>query len=500
MNKENNTPKLNTENTILTDNSELPEIFSSPDPVAVPKPEVEKDEETTNKPKSKLTIVMVVLLTIIFLACVAFYLFSKSVFTTENFIEESTNRISNLLNSNVSNDNQLIDLLNNDFKSNGRIKITTNAEELSFLNNVSLDFNIEMSINKEILGLEALLRQNDASLNGRLYINQKEMFIESEDILSRVLKTDLGENIFDNIKAALNSQEKQTSKEDVLYVINKTIEYAGIALKEANIETHNKVLSVEYVITLDNESQQRVSSKFKELINSDERTKKFFNTNTTESTSINDEYYDDFEVDNTIVITIKQNTITQSIEEFAIENSYTKLSGIKIGSNKYKITSDAEDSLEYYLTISTESIGIDIVEDGNNVMSASLVTNQDKFAFKFSTGEGQNFEVNITKDKITVNITMNETKIKGESTIRLEDEKSSTSGNLVITSNDTQTKIDFSVTTQYKENIVSKKSFENAMNINELTEDQILEIQNKLSEKLPQLEMFVANTTETQTY
>ena len=385
----------------------------------------------------------------------------------------------------------IIDTLDNidkyDVISDSNIKLTTASSELKDLNNLEIGLKTNQSLKNNYLDMDISLKQDTGTLTGTLAIDNNKIYIDSKDIINKVLTTKSDEDLFGNVDE-YTEKLKSYAKYDIESIANNIVKYLFESLKEANLNTKYNGLNVIYTYEINDTNKDKINDKFMKLVNEDKVLSDIINENNA------------ITLEN-VKITIEVNMLNNTVENFTIKSDESEIKGVKIDKNKYKITSDED---EYEVEVTKEKIVINGKDENNNPAQAKIETSDNKAMLVYTTND-MSLDITINSEKkntsnIEIKINSENIKTNGNLTIT-SDEKNKTSeisGKLNLSYNDYSITLDIKNNGKYGNNLVTKKNYNNAIDIENVTEEDSLTITTNLMDKISKFKAynFIQNLTD----
>ena len=325
--------------------------------------------------------------------------------------------------------------------------------------------------------MDISLKQDTGTLTGTLAIDNNKIYIDSKDIINKVLTTKSDEDLFGNVDE-YTEKLKSYAKYDIESIANNIVKYLFESLKEANLNTKYNGLNVIYTYEINDTNKDKINDKFMKLVNEN-------NAITLEN----------------VKITIEVNMLNNTVENFTIKSDESEIKGVKIDKNKYKITSDED---EYEVEVTKEKIVINGKDENNNPAQAKIETSDNKAMLVYTTND-MSLDITINSEKkntsnIEIKINSENIKTNGNLTIT-SDEKNKTSeisGKLNLSYNDYSITLDIKNNGKYGNNLVTKKNYNNAIDIENVTEEDSLTITTNLMDKISKFKAynFIQNLTD----
>ena len=448
-------------------------------------------EDFREKKSKKGLVITLIIVLIILLLSIGSFLFIKNKYTASSFLDQSSKNINTFINEVFEGITINKDYLDNidkyDVISDSNIKLTTASSELKDLNNLEIGLKTNQSLKSNYLDMDISLKQDTGTLTGTLAIDNNKIYIDSKDIINKVLTTKSDEDLFGNVDE-YTEKLKSYAKYDIESIANNIVKYLFESLKEANLNTKYNGLNVIYTYEINDTNKDKINDKFMKLVNEDKVLSDIIN----EDNAITLE---------NVKITIEVNMLNNTVENFTIKSDESEIKGVKIDKNKYKITSDED---EYEVEVTKEKIVINGKDENNNPAQAKIETSDNKAMLVYTTND-MSLDITINSEKkntsnIEIKINSENIKTNGNLTIT-SDEKNKTSeisGKLNLSYNDYSITLDIKNNGKYGNNLVTKKNYNNAIDIENVTEEDSLTITTNLMDKISKFKAynFIQNLTD----
>lgn len=448
-------------------------------------------EDFREKKSKKGLVITLIIVLIILLLSIGSFLFIKNKYTASSFLDQSSKNINTFINEVFEGITINKDYLDNidkyDVINDSNIKLTTASSELKDLNNLEIGLKTNQSLKNNYLDIDISLKQDTGTLTGTLAIDNNKIYIDSKDIINKVLTTKSDEDLFGNVDE-YTEKLKSYAKYDIESIANNIVKYLFESLKEANLNTKYNGLNVIYTYEINDTNKDKINDKFMKLVNEDKVLSDIIN----EDNAITLE---------NVKITIEVNMLNNTVENFTIKSDESEIKGVKIDKNKYKITSDED---EYEVEVTKEKIVINGKDENNNPAQAKIETSDNKAMLVYTTND-MSLDITINSEKkntsnIEIKINSENIKTNGNLTIT-SDEKNKTSeisGKLNLSYNDYNITLDIKNNGKYGNNLVTKKNYNNAIDIENVTEEDSLTITTNLMDKISKFKAynFIQNLTD----
>lgn len=448
-------------------------------------------EDFREKKSKKGLVITLIIVLIILLLSIGSFLFIKNKYTASSFLDQSSKNINTFINEVFEGITINKDYLDNidkyDVINDSNIKLTTASSELKDLNNLEIGLKTNQSLKNNYLDMDISLKQDTGTLTGTLAIDNNKIYIDSKDIINKVLTTKSDEDLFGNVDE-YTEKLKSYAKYDIESIANNIVKYLFESLKEANLNTKYNGLNVIYTYEINDTNKDKINDKFMKLVNEDKVLSDIINENNA------------ITLEN-VKITIEVNMLNNTVENFTIKSDESEIKGVKIDKNKYKITSDED---EYEVEVTKEKIVINGKDENNNPAQAKIETSDNKAMLVYTTND-MSLDITINSEKkntsnIEIKINSKNIKTNGNLTIT-SDEKNKTSeisGKLNLSYNDYSITLDIKNNGKYGNNLVTKKNYNNAIDIENVTEEDSLTITTNLMDKISKFKAynFIQNLTD----
>lgn len=448
-------------------------------------------EDFREKKSKKGLVITLIIVLIILLLSIGSFLFIKNKYTASSFLDQSSKNINTFINEVFEGITINKDYLDNidkyDVINDSNIKLTTASSELKDLNNLEIGLKTNQSLKNNYLDIDISLKQDTGTLTGTLAIDNNKIYIDSKDIINKVLITKSDEDLFGNVDE-YTEKLKSYAKYDIESIANNIVKYLFESLKEANLNTKYNGLNVIYTYEINDTNKDKINDKFMKLVNEDKVLSDIIN----EDNAITLE---------NVKITIEVKMLNNTVENFTIKSDESEIKGVKIDKNKYKITSDED---EYEVEVTKEKIVINGKDENNNPAQAKIETSDNKAMLVYTTND-MSLDITINSEKkntsnIEIKINSENIKTNGNLTIT-SDEKNKTSeisGKLNLSYNDYSITLDIKNNGKYGNNLVTKKNYNNAIDIENVTEEDSLTITTNLMDKISKFKAynFIQNLTD----
>ena len=432
-------------------------------------------EDFREKKNKKGLIIGLSAMLIVLLAVIGGIFYIKKTFNASSFLDQSSKKINTFVNEVFEglefNKEYLDNIDTYDLINETNIKLTTNSNNLKDLNNLEIGFKTNQSIKNNYLDVDLNLKQDTGALNGILVIDNSKIYIDSKDIIDKVLTTTSKEDIFGSVNE-YTEKLKSFTKNDISSVANNLVKYMFEALKEADINTKFNGLKVTYTYEINDNNKTKINDKFMDLVKNDKALAEYVTENS-------------LTIDNIKVI-VEVTVPTNNVENFSITSSDIKVEGTKIEANKYRVTSGEN---TYEIEITDEKIVISGTDENNKPAQAKIEVSNDKTMIVF-TANDMSLDITLdNKDKDTPNIEIKvntqDLKINGNITLKNDEKnkKNNLSGKISLNYKEYDATLDITSNSNYGNNLVTKKNYTNATDIENISDEDSLNMMTNLMEK-----------------
>lgn len=420
------------------------------------------------KSKKKKLVIGLSIIGVIIIVVLGTILFVKGNYNAQKFLDKNIKLINNKF-------DDVIDALNLDnIKNNeepitnfGKIKFETNSIELKDLNNIALEYKINSVLKDKYVDYDFTLSQlEQASININGLINDTKIYFTSKELIDKNYFYDLTD-----VQKSFNEEnnykiiEQLTNEDNIKYIVSSLLNKINNSLKKSTITTKYDKLNVIYTYEVNDSNKDLVNDNLIKEIKNDSKLIKLLNI-TDEDIDNLDNVIDNFKLEITI------NMFTNNIKEFTITTADEKLVGTQIDNNKLKITSSTSDDyieLEY----SEKMLGITLYENSKSTDQFLIETKKDEININYSYDEYL-FEANITKENIKMSYKTNDMNISLDFKITGDKDKN-IDGQINLDKDNENIKLIINNTITYKNNF-EKKQMNNAININDISNEDLNEI------------------------
>lgn len=430
------------------------------------------NNETNNnqvKPKNnkkKIIIIVSIIVGVILLAIIAMFIYVKVAFKAGKYLDkkldEFTTSVTEAFSALNMNNNQ-------DIRYSGTFKPTSNIATFEGLNNATIEFEALYSLTNNIVDINFdLLNGTTSTLNGELYIDN-ETFVLDSTLYENPLYMDI-----DN-SSEISNEELMNIISDAEYFVNGFATYFVEALKDTTLTTEIAGLTAKYTYTIDDTNKEAFASRMNELINSDERFKELLEEFLGETNpEVNPENIDDF------TFYVETSIPSGDVKIFfLVIDDETIFSGEELESGTFRLYAGEEQLAD----ITTNGDEITFKMDMDNEGSIDIIYNENTKEINGTiTFDTATLKIGSTKDNdnMLYIISLEDTSSDVFMGISADTSDTVITGYILIKSGEEEIQLDYDINIEYGSNLVSNKTFDNAQNIEYLTEAEQGQIEENL--------------------
>ena len=430
------------------------------------------NNETNNnqvKPKNnkkKIIIIVSIIVGVILLAIIAMFIYVKVAFKAGKYLDkkldEFTTSVTEVFSALNMNNNQ-------DIRYSGTFKPTSNIATFEGLNNATIEFDALYSLTNNIVDINFdLLNGTTSTLNGELYIDN-ETFVLDSTLYENPLYMDI-----DN-SSEISNEELMNIISDAEYFVNGFATYFVEALKDTTLTTEIAGLTAKYTYTIDDTNKEAFASRMNELINSDERFKELLEEFLGETNpEVNPENIDDF------TFYVETSIPSGDVKIFfLVIDDETIFSGEELESGTFRLYAGEEQLAD----ITTNGDEITFKMDMDNEGSIDIIYNENTKEINGTiTFDTATLKIGSTKDNdnMLYIISLEDTSSDVFMEISADTSDTVITGYILIKSGEEEIRLDYDINIEYGSNLVSNKTFDNAQNIEYLTEAEQGQIEENL--------------------
>ena len=430
------------------------------------------NNETNNnqvKPKNnkkKIIIIVSIIVGVILLAIIAMFIYVKVAFKAGKYLDkkldEFTTSVTEAFSALNMNNNQ-------DIRYSGTFKPTSNIATFEGLNNATIEFDALYSLTNNIVDINFdLLNGTTSTLNGELYIDN-ETFVLDSTLYENPLYMDI-----DN-SSEISNEELMNIISDAEYFVNGFATYFVEALKDTTLTTEIAGLTAKYTYTIDDTNKEAFANRMNELINSDERFKELLEEFLGETNpEVNPENIDDF------TFYVETSIPSGDVKIFfLVIDDETIFSGEELENGTFRLYAGEEQLAD----ITTNGDEITFKMDMDNEGSIDIIYNENTKEINGTiTFDTATLKIGSTKDNdnMLYIISLEDTSSDVFMEISADTSDTVITGYILIKSGEEEIRLDYDINIEYGSNLVSNKTFDNAQNIEYLTEAEQGQIEENL--------------------
>lgn len=430
------------------------------------------NNETNNnqvKPKNnkkKIIIIVSIIVGVILLAIIAMFIYVKVAFKAGKYLDEKldefTTSVTEVFSALNMNNNQ-------DIRYSGTFKPTSNIATFEGLNNATIEFEALYSLTNNIVDINFdLLNGTTSTLNGELYIDN-ETFVLDSTLYENPLYMDI-----DN-SSEISNEELMNIISDAEYFVNGFATYFVEALKDTTLTTEIAGLTAKYTYTIDDTNKEAFANRMNELINSDERFKELLEEFLGETNpEVNPENIDDF------TFYVETSIPSGDVKIFfLVIDDETIFSGEELENGTFRLYAGEEQLAD----ITTNGDEITFKMDMDNEGSIDIIYNENTKEINGTiTFDTATLKIGSTKDNdnMLYIISLEDTSSDVFMEISADTSDTVITGYILIKSGEEEIQLDYDINIEYGSNLVSNKTFDNAQNIEYLTEAEQGQIEENL--------------------
>ena len=434
---------------------------------------VENIASKSNERKGKKGIIVGIVLAIVVIV-VGCFLYVKMTYTASSFLNQNSKKINAFVNEAFEGITFNKDYLENideyDISSDAKLKLTTNATDLKNFNNLEIGLKTESSLKNNYVSLDVNLKQDKASLRGTITVDNNKIYLDSKDLLDKTLTTTSEENLFGSVEDLENTLKSFSSISDLEDAINNLVKYLFEALKEADLSTKYNGLNVVYTYEINDNNKEKIIDKFKSLIKDDE-----------------------LSLEN-VKIVVEVSIFGNKIENFTITSEDMEVKGVRTKGNTYEVTSGEE---KFNLEVTKEKIVISGNDEYNEPFNLKIEVKDKKIEMNLKSSTTV-FNMTLINKKNTSNIKLiieaEGLKVDGNIDVTTDNKnkKEDLTGKINVSYSDYNITLDISSKSEYGKNIINKKDYKDAVDINDITEKDSNTLMTNTMDKISEFKAYKA--------
>lgn len=444
---------------------------------------VENIASKSNERKEKKGVIVGIVLAIVVIV-VGCFLYVKMTYTASSFLNQNSKKINAFVNEAFEGITFNKDYLENideyDISSDAKLKLTTNATDLKNFNNLEIGLKTESSLKNNYVSLDVNLKQDKASLRGTITVDNNKIYLDSKDLLDKTLTTTSEENLFGSVEDLENTLKSFSSISDLEDALNNLVKYLFEALKEADLSTKYNGLNVVYTYEINDNNKEKIIDKFKSLIKDDEVLSSYLED-------------DELSLEN-VKIVVEVSIFGNKIENFTITSEDMEVKGVRTKGNTYEVTSGEE---KFNLEVTKEKIVISGNDEYNEPFNLKIEVKDKKIEINLKSSTTV-FNMTLINKKNTSNIKLNieaeGLKVDGNIDVTTDNKnkKEDLTGKINVSYSDYNITLDISSKSEYGKNIINKKDYKDAVDINDITEKDSNTLMTNTMDKISEFKAYKA--------
>lgn len=444
---------------------------------------VENIASKSNDRKEKKGIIFGIVLAIVVIV-VGCFLYVKMTYTASSFLNQNSKKINAFVNEAFEGITFNKDYLENideyDISSDAKLKLTTDATDLKDFNNLEIGLKTESSLKNNYVSLDVNLKQDKASLRGTITVDNNKIYLDSKDLLDKTLTTTSEENLFGSVEDLENTLKSFSSISDLEDALNNLVKYLFEALKEADLSTKYNGLNVVYTYEINDNNKEKIIDKFKSLIKDDEVLSSYLED-------------DELSLEN-VKIVVEVSIFGNKIENFTITSEDMEIKGVRTKGNTYEVTSGEE---KFNLGVTKEKIVISGNDEYNEPFNLKIEVKDKKIEMNLKSSTTV-FNMTLINKKNTSNIKLNieaeGLKVDGNIDVTTDNKnkKEALTGKINVSYSDYNITLDISSKSEYGKNIINKKDYKDAVDINDITEKDSNTLMTNTMDKISEFKAYKA--------
>ena len=444
---------------------------------------VENIASKSNERKGKKGIIVGIVLAIVVIV-VGCFLYVKMTYTASSFLNQNSKKINAFVNEAFEGITFNKDYLENideyDISSDAKLKLTTDATDLKDFNNLEIGLKTESSLKNNYVNLNVNLKQDKASLSGTITVDNNKIYLDSKDLLGKTLTTTSEENLFGSVEDLENTLKSFSSISDLEEALNNLVKYLFEALKEADLSTKYNGLNVVYTYEINDNNKEKIIDKFKSLIKDDEVLSSYLED-------------DELSLEN-VKIVVEVSIFGNKIENFTITSEDMEVKGVRTKGNTYEVTSGEE---KFNLEVTKEKIVISGNDEYNEPFNLKIEVKDKKIEMNLKSSTTV-FNMTLINKKNTSNIKLiieaEGLKVDGNIDVTTDNKnkKEDLTGKINVSYSDYNITLDISSKSEYGKNIINKKDYKDAVDINDITEKDSNTLMTNTMDKISEFKAYKA--------
>lgn len=444
---------------------------------------VENIASKSNERKEKKGIIVGIVLAIVVIV-VGCFLYVKMTYTASSFLNQSSKKTNAFVNEAFEGITFNKDYLENideyDISSDAKLKLTTDATDLKDFNNLEIGLKTKSSLKNNYVSLDVNLKQDKASLRGTITVDNNKIYLDSKDLLDKTLTTTSEENLFGSVEDLENTLKSFSSISDLEDALNNLVKYLFEALKEADLSTKYNGLNVVYTYEINDNNKEKIIDKFKSLIKDDEVLSSYLKD-------------DELSLEN-VKIVVEVSIFGNKIENFTITSEDMEVKGVRTKGNTYEVASGEE---KFNLEVTKEKIVISGNDEYNEPFNLKIEVKDKKIEINLKSSTTV-FNMTLINKKNTSNIKLiieaEGLKVDGNIDVTTDNKnkKEDLTGKINVSYSDYNITLDISSKSEYGKNIINKKDYKDAVDINDITEKDSNTLMTNTMDKISEFKAYKA--------
>ena len=428
--------------------------------------ETNNNQVKSKNNKKKIIITVSIIVGVILLAIIAMFIYVKVVFNAGKYLDEKldefTTSVTDVFSAlNMNNDQ--------DIRYSGTFNPTSTIAGFEDLSNATIEFDAVTSLTNNIVDINFdLLNGSTSTLNGELYMDNESIVLDSS-LYTNPLYMDI-----DN-SSDISQEELMDILGDAEYFVNGFATYLVTALKDTSLTTEIDGLTAKYTYAVDDNNKEAFASRMNELINSDERFKELLEEFLGETNpEVNPENIED------LTFYIETSIPSGDVKIFfLVIDDETVFSGEELENGTFRLYAGEEQLADITTNGDETTITMDMDNEGSIDLTYNSNTKEINGTLVFDT---TTLKIGSTKDNdnMLYVISLEDTYSDVFMEINADTSDSAITGHILIRSGEEEIRLDYDINIEYGSNLVSSKTFDNAQNIEYLTEAEQAQIEENL--------------------
>ena len=281
------------------------------------------------------------------------------------------------------------------------------------------------------------------------------------------------------------SQIQEMIDEGINAIILSPVDWEKItpsleALKEADLSTKYNGLNVVYTYEINDNNKEKIIDKFKSLIKDDEVLSSYLKD-------------DELSLEN-VKIVVEVSIFGNKIENFTITSEDMEVKGVRTKGNTYEVASGEE---KFNLEVTKEKIVISGNDEYNEPFNLKIEVKDKKIEINLKSSTTV-FNMTLINKKNTSNIKLiieaEGLKVDGNIDVTTDNKnkKEDLTGKINVSYSDYNITLDISSKSEYGKNIINKKDYKDAVDINDITEKDSNTLMTNTMDKISEFKAYKA--------